>query len=262
MSGTSRSMLCGLAMLGLALSACASPPPLRVGTSADYPPLTFVRDGEPDGLEVEFAERLEKELGRPVELVRLPFDELIPALSGRRIELIMSGMSITPERAASVRFCTPYQRVGQMALIRAADYDRLSPPAAMNQPSSKVGVMRATTGERFARSDLTRARLVSYPTIEPGVAALRAGQIDYFVHDAPTVWRIVGGIESSERQLTGLYRPLTDERLAWGVRPDNEALGRELDAIVERWKREGFLEDALSRWIPVRKLEIEDDGAP
>lgn len=258
MLGLTRRTLCGLAGIGMVLGACATPPaPLRIGTSADYPPLTFTEDGEPRGVEVEFAQRLGQELGRPIELVQLPFDELIPALGGRRIEVIMSGMSITPERRSSVRFCVPYQRVGQMALIRAADYDRLSPPGAMEQPRSRVGFVRATTGERFARSALPKAFLVGYNAIEPGVAALRAGQIDYFLHDAPTIWRIVGGIDSEERELTGLYRPLTEEQLAWAVRRGDDELGARLDAIVERWKREGFVDETLSRWIPVRKLQID-----
>ena len=93
--------------------------------------------------------------------------------------------------------------------------------------------------------------------IEAGVAALREGRIDYFVHDAPTIWRIVGGLKSDEDELTGLYRPLTDERLAWAVRPDDEALRSQLNALVQRWREEALVDITLDQWIPVRKITVE-----
>jgi ABC-type amino acid transport substrate-binding protein len=50
--------------------------------------------------------------------VELAWEELIPALKGDRIDVIMSGMSVTPVRQHRVRFVQPYLRVGQMAIIR------------------------------------------------------------------------------------------------------------------------------------------------
>jgi ABC-type amino acid transport substrate-binding protein len=242
----------------LAAAACGGGgEPLRVGTSADYPPLTFEEGGELRGVEIDFAQRLGEELDRRVELVRIDFDELIPALEQGRIDVVMSGMSITQERARRVRFCRPYQQVGQMALVRSADLERLRPPEAMARPESRVGFMNATTGEKFVRQSVGSAQRVGFPSIEEGVAALRAGRIDYFVHDAPTIWRIVGGATSQETELTGLYRPLTDEHLAWAVRRDDEALGARLDAALERWQAEGRTRQLLDRWIPVRKIAVD-----
>jgi ABC-type amino acid transport substrate-binding protein len=259
-----RGVAVAIALLALlAAVACGGgPEPLRVGTSADYAPLTFSRDGELAGVEIEFAQRLARELGRPVEIEQIPFAELIPALRAGRIDAIMSGMSVTAERAQQVRFCRPYQQVGQMALIRASDYDRLQAREVMGQPGSRVGFVTATTGEKFAREKLASAQLVALESIESGVASLRAGQIDYFVHDAPTIWRIVGGGASQETELTGLYRPLTDEHLAWAVRQEDVELGAQLDAALERWLEEGAVEQILNGWIPVRKISIEPAPAP
>jgi polar amino acid transport system substrate-binding protein len=243
------------ATFAVVLCACA-PPPLRVGTAADYAPLAFEEDGVLRGVEMDFAARAARELGRPLEVERFRFEELIPALQGGRIDVIMTGMSITEERRALVRFTRSYLQVGQMALIRADEWDRRRGIAAMNRTESRVGFRPATTSEAFVRSRLPRARPVGFDSIEAGVASLRAGEIDYFVHDAPTIWRIVGGFRSDERQLTGLYEPLTDERLAWAVRTGDAELAARLDTILAVWQRDGVVEAVLDTWIPVRKIEL------
>lgn len=242
--------------VGLAALLCAcAPEPLRVGTAADYAPLAFLEAGALRGVEIEFAERVARELGRPLALERIRFDELIGALRAGKVDVIMTGMSITEERSALVRFTRPYLQVGQMALIRAAEWERRRGVTAMNQPESRVGFRTATTSQSFVRERLPRAHAVGFDSVEAGVASLRAGTIDYFIHDAPTIWRVIGGFASDERELRGLYEPLTDEHLAWAVRQEDAALAAHLDAILAAWQRDGVVEETLDRWIPVRKIE-------
>ena len=87
-------------------------------------------------------------------------------------------------------------------------------------------------------------------TSKPGLRSLRAERIDYFIHDAPTIWRIAGDLR--HRDLHGLYRPLTEEEIAWAVARDDDQLRALLDATVEHWKREGLIDPIVQRWIPVR----------
>jgi ABC-type amino acid transport substrate-binding protein len=89
------------------------------------------------------------------------------------------------------------------------------------------------------------------------VQALRDKRIDYFVHDAPTIWRIVGGLLSTETELTGLYRPLTEEYLAWAVRKDDAALADQLNTALAQWRAEGRLDVVLDSWIRVRRIEVD-----
>lgn len=230
--------------------------PLRVGLSTDYKPLAFTEDGQVRGLEADFAHRLARDLRRPLELTALAWDDLIPALRGGRIDVIMSGMSVTRERGELVSFARPYLQVGQMLLVRAPEVDRFRDPAALNQPAMRIGAQRNTTGEFYARRELAKAQVRAYDSIDAGIGALRAKEIDAFVHDAPTIWRVRGREASSYQDLRGRYRPLTEEYLAWAVRKDDTALRAQLDAALDEWRDSGWLEEALDLWIPVRKLEI------
>ena len=264
-----RRLLAAFAGILLALSACSetvgpdlpkkpellAPPPsgtllnpqLRVALSPDYPPLALKALGRPAGLEVDFANQIGKELGKQILFVEAPFPELINLLLARRADIIMSGMSITTSRAKLVSFTEPYAHIGQMALVRSKDIDSYSNLQAFTHTTSRVGFVRDTTGEQAARQIFLRAQLITQPTIEQGVEALRKGGIDVFIHDAPTIWRIAGN--PNEQQLKGLYWPLTKEPLAWAVRHEDEPLRFALNQIVTQWKDSGQVRLFINRWV-------------
>lgn len=233
------------------------PSNLRVGIAPVYPPLAFKDHGELKGVEVDFAHLLAPDLKIKVTLVELTWDELIPALVDGRIDAIMSGMSITEERSKLVTFTHPYLRVGQMALIRRADYNRFRDYATMNLSATRVGFHNDTTGERYVRRKLSHATLRGFDSPDAGVAALRAGEIDVFIHDAPTIWRVTGGFEQKETQLMGRYRMLTEEYLAWAVRKGDEPLRERLNSTLLHWQNTDQVESELDKWIPVRKVSLD-----
>ena len=147
-----------------------------------------------------------------------------------------------------------------MALVRSAERGALSEPSALRAAGVRVGFERGTTGEQFVRDELSRATAVPYGSIDAGVRGLRAGEIDCFVHDAPTVWRVVGRSGAEDAELSGLYRPLTEEWLAWAVRESDAAtLGTALNGALEHWEETGLLEELLYTWIPVRRVSVAVD---
>lgn len=238
-----------------AAASIKPPAELRVGISTNYPPIAFEENGKVVGVEADLAKKLGEQLPTKIEFVTLDWDDLWPALRDKKVDVVMSGVSITDRRSKLVRFTEPYMRVGQMALVRKADMAKLSDPAAMNQPKRRIGVEKSTTGEAYARLHLDKATIVTFESIDDGLASLRGGDIDYFIHDAPTVWRVVGRPPKEDPTLVGIYRPMTDEYLAWAVRKDEAAtLGALLDAKIEQWKKDGELQAVIDRWIPVTKI--------
>ena len=239
-----------------ATAAAIKPPAeLRVGISPNYPPIAFEQDGKIVGVEADLAAKLGKELPTKVTLVKTDWDELWPALRDGKIDVVMSGVSITERRSEKVRFTDPYMRVGQMALVRKKDMAKLNDVAAMNAPQRKIGVEKNTTGEAYAHRHLDKATVVSFDSVDMGVAAVRSGEVDVFIHDAPTVWRVVGRPPKEDPELIGIYKPLTDEYLAWAVRKDDApTLGALLDAKIDEWTQDGELQAVIDSWIPVTKV--------
>src|SRR5215470_3099350 len=177
------------------LAADTEATPLRVGIAPNYPPLAFKQDGKLKGIEVEFAERLGKALGRPVVMVETPWDDLPKALvEDKTIDVVMSGTSITEKRKERVDFTEPYMTIGQMVLVRNSDYPRLRGAKQLDHANVRVGFISNTTSDHYAHDHLTHAKLEGFPDADAGVEALRKDKIDAFVVDAPAVWRVSGGL--------------------------------------------------------------------
>lgn len=223
---------------------------LRVGINPDYPPIAYKDHGKLTGIEVVLARQTGVDLNKEIEFVELPWDDLIPALDSGKIDVIMSGMSITSERAQRVRFTDPYMSVGQMAIIRKENISKVSSPLALYKTRLRVGYAEGTTGELFVNQNLVNAVKVPLESGEAGIPALRAGKIDIFIHDAPTAWELANNPE--ETGLMALYWPLTEEELAWAVRKNDLLLRNDLNDMIAGWKKSGRLQATLNQWIRVR----------
>ena len=223
---------------------------LRIGITPNYAPLAFEKDGVLQGLEVDMAKNLGLRLGRDLRFVKLPWHALLPALENKDIDIVMTGMTITPARSQRVAFTAPYLRIGQMGLVRVDSVGHYARLLDLYTTRDRVGFEQGSTGHRFAQAVLTNAILEPFDSVNTGVTMLRQGRIDLFIHDAPTIWNIAGKPE--ERDLIGLYWPLTEEYLAWAVRKDDAILKRSLDRAIEDWKAEGYLNSMINHWIPVQ----------
>lgn len=222
---------------------------LKVGLSADYPPLHFRQDGRIHGIEADSATAVGKILGRKVQYVELPFGDLIPALQGGKIDVIMSGMSVTAQRSEQVLFTDAYLRVGQMSIMHKDKVGSFSQPWAVYREGVRIGVEPDTTGASFAARELKDAVVKFYANPDAAFQGLRSDEIDLYIHDAPTSWQLANSTENQD--LISLYAPLTEEMLAWAVQKDNEYLAEQLNRALAMMKSNGSLQYILNRWIPV-----------
>jgi cyclohexadienyl dehydratase len=153
--------------------------PLRVGTSGDYPPFSRERSaGKFGGFDLELANRLGRELGMQVELVRFRWPDLVADLRNGAFDIVMSGVTMRPERAIAGRFTRPYAKTSAVALIRKADAVRFASPAALNAPGRRIVVNAGGHLESVARRFFPRASIrtvsdnLSLPTL------VRSGRAD------------------------------------------------------------------------------------
>src|SRR5215468_6594859 len=172
------------------LSSCALKPKstLIVGMELNYPPFEMVDpQGKPTGISVEMANELGKFLDKKVQIQNIPFDGLIPALKTGKIDLIISSMTETPERAKSIDFSDPYLRTGLCVLVnKTAPIDSI---AQADQPNISVAVKQGTTGQLYAQQHLKRARILVLEKEDACVLEVVQNKAQAFLYDQMSIFK-------------------------------------------------------------------------
>jgi polar amino acid transport system substrate-binding protein len=221
---------------------------LRVGVAPDLPPYVYRQGREMAGIEAEFAHALGAELKRPVRFVDLNWTDLIPALEGGVIDIIMSGMCVTDSRAQRVAFCKPYLKVGQMVLVRAPDAIRYRYPQVVLMSEARIGVEKDSTADFLVQGGAVDAKRIPYTSLEKAVRDLTRKKIDAFVHDGPVVLTLAA--QHKGDGVVAMRGAVTEEYLAWAVRPDDPELMKSVRAIQDRWDRDGTADRIIRDGLP------------
>jgi polar amino acid transport system substrate-binding protein len=218
---------------------------LRVGIAPDLPPLAFKSGSDCAGIEPELARALAADMGKSVQFVEMRWENLIDALLSGKVDIIMSGMTITPERSMRVSFANPYLRAGQTILVRRTDALRIQ--MSLYDPKTRVGAQKATTGDFWAKQNCSRNDRKLFSSAALGARALVSGHIDAFICDAPVNWWLASENEAKGLTVTGGY--LTEEYLGWAIRKNDTELLEAANRFIAESKESGRLETLLRNWI-------------
>lgn len=177
-------LLGSLALSLLASSLFAADTPLRLGIEAAYPPFAFkTADGRLDGFDVEIGGALCAEMKVECQWVEQEFDGLIPSLKVKKVDAILSSMTITDERRKSVDFTGKYY-YSPARLAMKAGSEVSADFASLN--GKRIAVQRATTTDRFATAVLAPkgVEVVRYSSQNEIYLDLVSGRVDGTLADA------------------------------------------------------------------------------
>ena len=250
-----------LAFIGCAASGGSgrTAVPLRVGITPDYAPLIYKQDGKIVGLEADLAWRLGQELGRPIQFVKVRWENQLSDLIKGNTDIVMSGMSITRARKLRASFSEPYLRNGLMALFRSRDAGKYETVDDILKTREDVGVPSGTTAEVFVQQQLPNARVIELAGAELAPYELKRKRIDVFIHDGHSVAWLAS---ENEGELSGLFSPLTEEYIAWAVRRTDTQLLEDVNAVLRRWKENGVLQASIRKWMPYAEKATYLGSAP
>ncbi|WP_225047968.1 ABC transporter substrate-binding protein/permease [Lacticaseibacillus kribbianus] len=162
------------------LSAIKSRGYIVVGLSADYAPLEFhaTVKGEDTivGADISLAKQIAKDAGVKLQIKEMGFDALIGALKTGKVDMVISGMSKTPERAKQVDFSEPYMYEKQIVVIRKADKDKYKNVADF--AGAKVGAQKQSTQEAIAKAQLPDAKIQSLQKANDVIAQVSYNKLD------------------------------------------------------------------------------------
>lgn len=211
---------------------------LYVGLSADYPPFEFMDKGELKGLDVDLARLLAIGLGKKIEFKEMPFSTLMPSLEKNHIDLIMAGMTVTPERLKRIDFSDPYYN-NQFAYLYAAgrNVDDLQ--------GKKIGVQLGSSMEIWAKKTYGQSmELTSLENNNMLIEMLKAQKIDAVVLEAPQAVAFKKSNPGLHHKTIGEVGETCAIALA-----KNSPLKTSIDAELKKLKESGKLQQIIDKWI-------------
>jgi cyclohexadienyl dehydratase len=137
---------------------------LRVGTTGDYLPFTFLDKATEKfrGFDVDMAEALGKALGVKVEFVQTAWPQLMKDFEADKFDIAMGGITITLDRQKKGPFSSPIMREGKTPIARCADQAKYQTLADIDKPGTRVIINPGGTNERFARANIKSAEIKVY----------------------------------------------------------------------------------------------------
>lgn len=231
----------GLCAAGLAFSASVASADviddikkrgeMVIGMEVAYVPYEFFKDGEVMGYDVDIARKFAEKLGVKAKFVDTEWNGIIPALLTKKFDAIISGMTITAERAQKVGFSMPYGEATNVLLVRLND-DSIK--TADDLSGKRAGTQLASAGDKVAKDfeaslkakgkpgysdyklydhfpeaylDLTNNR------IDAVISSLSTLQI--VMKDAPGKYKTVDGVQALKAYFGMAFRPADKQLLAF-----------------------------------------------
>lgn len=214
-----------------------------VGTSADFQPMSFIKDGTIVGFDIDVITEIGKRLGKPITIKNMPFELLIPQLQIGHIHIIAAGMSATPERANRVYFTPAYLSGDPLVVVRMANS---APITSLKDLAHKEVIVNQGYTSDLYMSKIPDISIKRLGTVADALMALKMGRGDAFVTAANTMAPVL------EQQGTGTYTifpiPETNENVSLAISKDYPELASQVTAKLTEMEEDGTLAALKEKW--------------
>lgn len=215
---------------------------LVMATNAEFPPYEYWEGGQIVGIDAEVAAAIADKLGMELRIDDMAFDATLAALQSGQADIVMAGMTVTPERQQNVNFSEPYAEAHQVVIVtedsEIATVDDLA--------GKKIGVQQNTTGDIYTTDDFGDEAVQRYNRGADAVMALSQGMLDAVVIDLEPAKAFVAANEG----LKILDTQYADEEYAIAINKNDTELLEKVNTALQDLKEDGTLQKIVDTYIP------------
>ena len=220
---------------------------LTVGTSADQPPLTARnRQGNFMGLDIDLANALANAMGVELKVEQMDFSDLLEALDAGKVDMVMSGVSITPERATKAAFVGPYMLSGKSIVARRDAIEQFR-SGNLDSANVKLAALRGSTSAAFVSRAAPNATLVEVADTSEAVRMVVSGEASGMVADEPTC--VLAVLRNPDAGLVTLEKPLTVEPMGIAVNANDPEFYNLVSNYIKAYEGTGLLTALRKKWL-------------
>lgn len=232
-----------LMLVVVIISACGNnkKEKIVIGTNAEFAPFEYLKKDKIVGFDIELMKAIAKEANLEIEIKDMAFDGLLPALQMKKVDLVIAGMTATPEREKMVLFSNPYFKAKQVIITKGEDkslkkFDDLA--------GKKVGVMLGFTGDAIV-SEIKGAKVERFNAAYVAIGALSEDKLDAVVLDSEPAKKYT----ETAKNLMIANVPAEEEDYAIAIRKDDKALAEKINNALEKIKENGEYDKILKKYF-------------
>ncbi len=216
--------------------------------SGGQPPFTVKsKDGSLIGYEVDLAKLLANAMGVKLTLVEMPFAELLGALGEGKVDVVMSGMTMTPERNLKAAFVGPYIVSGKSILTKDSTLAQADETGDINQEDLTLIALADSTSQKFVETLLPKATLVTTKDYDEGVQMILDDKATAMVADFPICALSV--MRHGDKGLVTLAEPLTIEPIGIAISPGDSLMLNMVQNYLVALEAVGVLAELEAKWF-------------
>lgn len=219
---------------------------LRVGVAINAPWVMHDKNGDLVGFSVDVAKKLAADMGWKVELVPTSWPRLLLDLRTDHSDVVISGLSITPQRARLAHFTSAYGEHEIGLVVNRAKYP-IGNVAAFAAANRRIGARAGTTTFDAAKLAFPNAEIVAVDDEAAAIEDLRAGRLDGLVGESPGPKLIASLYPDQLREPEG--EPISRTAHGMAVRRGENDLADVLDAWIVQAKAGGWLKARADYWF-------------
>ena len=218
-----------------------------VGTSGNMTPMTrSINEGRGAvGFDIDLAQTMADTMGVKLVVKVIAFEKLIPALENGEIDIIVSNMTITPQRNAKVAFVGPYLNSGKCLITKESALANAK-KEELDKTKAKMVVLKGTTSEDFIRIGMPHIEAVTVDTQEEAIAMVRSGEVKAMLDEYPICRAI---ISNNPDEFVSVFSNLTYEPIGIAIAPQNTHLINWTQNFLGRANKVGLLEVLGKKWF-------------
>jgi len=220
---------------------------LVVGITGSQPPLnTTTKDGKIIGFDADIAKMIAETMKVKIKFATMPFSKLLPALEAGQVDMVISGMTMTPERNLKVAYVGPYYISGKGVLTKTQNIASLQDPSGLNKTEFKVAALKNSTSQMFVEKAIPNATLVTTKSYKKAIDLLFKNKIDALIADYP--FCAFSAFRYRDKGLIAGQASLTFEPLGIAMQEDTLLINwaQNFIGILEG---SGILKKLIKRWF-------------
>jgi polar amino acid transport system substrate-binding protein len=221
---------------------------LIVGTAADMPPFNMTtKDNRIIGLEVDLAQALAQAMEVELKLQAISFKDLLPALEAGKVDMILSGMTITAKRNSKVAFVGPYYISGKGLLTKTSKLADIKDPDEIDRSEVRITALEGSTSEVFVKNILPNVKFLAARNYTEAVNMVINDKADAMIADQPIC--VVSVARYPDEDLFAILTPFTFEPIGIALPANDPLLVNLVQNFLNAIEDSGALDLMLDKWF-------------